>query len=74
MLDAGCYVVTGGAIVAGSSSTAGLPVWAPLVGIAVFLYGIYIYATDGSYWVSSVVYALAIVFLLAGLGMLSQGH
>lgn len=69
-VDAGCYVLTGIMLIVIAVSIS-KPV-VSLLGVGAILYGGWIYATRGSYWRSTAVYALAIIALIGGFSVLTK--
>jgi len=74
ILDAACYLIAGLAacIVAfAETSSAPTPVALPFMGAIAIIYGLKIYFTESSYWVSTLVYVAALFTVLYVLGALS---
>lgn len=69
IIDAACYIITGVAsLIIGSQMHGSWVLW-PL-GLGVAAYGGKIFLTEGSYWVSYLVYAVAALSVLWVLGLL----
>ena len=67
LFDAACYVVAGIAFIAIGATTEGGG-WGVVGGVAAMLYGAKIALTTTSYWVSSLIYVVAVLAVAAAIG------
>ena len=72
ILNAACYIISGIASLAVSTQS-GMPTLSlVLFGLAAIGYGVKIVVTRGSYWVSSVVYVVAVFAVVGVFGVFAQ--
>lgn len=69
LFDAACYVIAGVALIVMAASTKDAG-WAAVAGIGVIVYGGKIALTTTSYWVSTMIYLLAVLAIAGAIGTL----